>query len=102
MYLPPTKIMMGEITNPLLKYEIRYFTLVGIIKDTENPLAIFEDPEHKCYTVHIGDGIGKNGGIIREIMEDAVVVVETRVPWIGSTAAEIKEIKIQLRPEESS
>jgi len=94
--------MMGEISNPLLKYEIRYFTLVGIIKDAENPLAIFEDPEHKCYTGHGGDGNGKNGGIIREIMEDAVVIVETRVPWVGSTAAEIKEIKIQLRPEESS
>jgi Tfp pilus assembly protein PilP len=98
-YAPASDLSM-HITgdNPLLKYEVRYFQLVGIIKDTELPLAIFEDPSGKSYTVKVGDAIGKNGGVVRSILDDAVVVTETRISW-RTEGTETIEIVIRLRTD---
>ncbi len=90
----------GDVDNPLLKYEVRYFKLVGIIQSTETPLAIFEDPNGKSYTVKTGDLIGKNGGSIRAILTDAVVITETRIAW-ASEGTETVEMTIRLRPEDT-
>jgi Tfp pilus assembly protein PilP len=84
--------------NPLLKYEVRYFKLVGIVHD-ENPAAIFEDPTGKAYTLHQGQPIGKNGGVLRAIMDDGVIVSETRLSW-RSEGTETVEMTIRLRPDE--
>lgn len=99
-YQPTSAIMSGASDNPLLKYEVRYFKLVGVVRDTENPLAIFEDPSGKSYTVHVGDVIGKNGGIIRAIFDDSVVVTETRISW-RTDGTETIEMKIRLRSDEN-
>lgn len=101
-YSPAAELIVGGGSdNPLLKFEVRYFKLVGIIKDTESPLAIFEDPSGKSYTVHVSDAIGKNGGIVRSILEDAVVVTETRISW-RTEGTETVEIIIRLRPEDKA
>jgi len=88
-----------ETDNPLLKYEVRYFKLVGIIRDVENPAAMFEDPAGRAYTLHQGQPIGKNGGVIRAILDDAVVITETRISW-RSEGTETVEMTIRLRPDE--
>ena len=95
----PRQFRPTDTDNPLLKYEVRYFKLVGIIRSTDSPFAIFEDPSGRAYTVHVGDLIGKNGGHIRAIMEDAVVVEETRISW-GGEGTETVEMTIRLRPQE--
>lgn len=97
-YAPRESLDSGAQDNPLLKYEVRYFKLVGIIQSTEMPLAIFEDPNGKSYTVKTGDLIGKNGGSIRAILRDAVVITETRIAW-ASEGTETVEMNIRLRPE---
>jgi Tfp pilus assembly protein PilP len=99
-YQPTSAVMTGASDNPLLKYEVRYFKLVGVVRDTENPLAIFEDPSGKSYTVHAGDAIGKNGGIIRAILDDSVVVTETRISW-RTDGTETIEMKIRLRTDDN-
>ena len=98
-YNPTEELSLtGDSDNPLLKFEVRYFKLVGIVKDTENPLAIFEDPSGKAYTVRVGHAIGKNGGVIRSVLEDAVVITETRISW-RTEGTETVEVTIRLRPE---
>jgi Tfp pilus assembly protein PilP len=96
---PAAELSTKATENPLLKYEIRYFKLVGVLRDAENPSAIFEDPAGKAYTVHVGDAMGKNGGVVRAILEDAVIVTETRLSW-RSEGTETVEMTIRLRPED--
>jgi Tfp pilus assembly protein PilP len=100
-YSPTTDLEGAKADNPLLKFEVRYFKLVGVIRSTENPLAIFEDPSGRSYTVHIGDLIGKNGGVVRAILDDAVVVTETRISW-RTEGTETVEMTIRLRPEDQT
>ncbi|HPQ71305.1 MAG TPA: pilus assembly protein PilP [bacterium] len=99
-YAPREGDGIGKTDNPLLKYEVRYFKLVGIIQSTETPLAIFEDPNGRSYTVKTGDLIGKNGGSIRAILNDAVIITETRIAW-ASEGTETVEMTIRLRPEDT-
>lgn len=98
-YSPQENIVAGSTDNPLLRYEVRYFKLVGIIKGPGTSLAIFEDPNRKSYTVRVGDPIGKSGGVIRAILDDAVIVSETKISW-SDEGTETVQITIRLRPEE--
>jgi len=97
-YRPSVNIAAGTKENPLLKYEVRYFKLVGIIR-SDNPVAIFEDPSGKSYTVHVGTQIGKSGGVVKAILEDAVIITETRLSW-RTEGTETVEMMIRLRAEE--
>ena len=91
--------MLGISDNPLLRYEVRFFKLVGIISGGNAPTAIFEDPSGRSYNVRVGDAIGKNAGIVKSITADQVVVVETKPSWTEE-GTETVETVIWLRPEE--
>jgi len=98
-YAPPSQGILDPGDNPLLKYEVRYFKLVGIVRSSDRNAAIFEDPSGRAYTVHVGDLIGKNGGSVRAILDDAVIVEETRLSPTGE-GTETIEMTIRLRPEQ--
>jgi len=91
--------LLGITDNPLLRYEVRYFKLVGIISSSNGPAAVFEDPQGHSYNVRVGDQIGKNAGVVRAITSDQVVIAETKPSWTEE-GNETVEIVIWLRPEE--
>ena len=63
--------------TPPEMYNLQEIQLKGIIWNTENPKALFELPSGEGhYTLIKGDKIGRNG-LIFEIREDEVVIVET-------------------------
>ncbi len=86
--------------NPLLRYEVRYFRLVGISMDESEPMALFEDPAGRAYILHIGDRIGRGGGIVQSITKDTVIVTETRISPRFEAGTETVQIPIRLHPEE--
>jgi Tfp pilus assembly protein PilP len=86
--------------NPLLRYEVRYFRLVGISIDEAEPMAMFEDPAGRAYILHIGDRIGRGGGIVQSITKDTVIVTETRISPRFEAGTETVQIPIRLHPEE--
>jgi Tfp pilus assembly protein PilP len=86
--------------NPLLKYEVRYFRLVGITME-EEPIALFEDPNGRAYVLGIGSRIGRGGGVIQTISKSEVIVTETRISTRSDVGAETVQIPIQLHPEQN-
>lgn len=70
------------IKTPLEKYKLNELKLRGIIWNIKLPKALFEIPNHGFYTLTRGDKIGQNG-VIFEIREDEVVIVETEYQIIG-------------------
>ncbi len=86
--------------NPLLRYEVRYFRLVGISIDEAEPMALFEDPNGRAYILHIGDRIGRGGGVVQSITKDTVIVTETRISPRFEAGTETVQIPIRLHPEE--
>ena len=86
--------------NPLLKYEVRYFRLVGVTIEGNEPMALFEDPNGRAYILNIGARIGKGGGVIQSINKDMVVITETRISPRTKSGTETVQIPISLHPEE--
>ena len=76
-------------------YELDEIQLRGIIWDTKVPKVLFELPNNEgYYTLIKGDKVG-HSGIIFEIRESEVVVVETSYIGTGKDITEEKRIKIK-------
>ena len=81
--------------TPPEEYDLGEIKLRGIIWHTQTPKALFELPgQAGYYTLIKGDKIGKNG-VIFEIREDEVVIVETS--YIGRGEDKKEEIKVKLK-----
>ncbi|MCB9477296.1 MAG: pilus assembly protein PilP [Deltaproteobacteria bacterium] len=86
----------------LTQYEIKYFRLVGVVFDEASPRAIFEDPRGRAYVVSVGTPIGRNLGVIEQILPEAVVVSEQRFVPGGLNELETVQVVIKLHPERES
>ena len=76
--------------TPPEMYDLSEIKLKGIIWNIKNPKALFELPSGEGhYTLIKGDKIGKNG-LIFEIREDEVVIVETFYKGYDTTERVIK------------
>jgi len=84
--------------QPLQRYEISQLKLVGIIWQTENPRAMFEDAAGKGYIVSKGSYVGKNEGKVSEILENEVIITEKSTDIFGET--KIKAIRVKLHGKE--
>ena len=78
-------------------FEIRFYKLVGIVWGTSKPLAIFEDPSGRAFTLKTGDRVGKEEGVLSQIKPDRVVITRESLNFEGKK--ELKELEILLHPE---
>ena len=63
--------------TPLEKFALNQYHLVGImLAGKEHNYALVEDPEHVGHTVHVGDMIGNQSGIVKAINDNEVIVEE--------------------------
>lgn len=67
----------GRIKTPLEKWPLDSLKLSLTVTGTANPMAMVEDPDHRGWTVHLGDFIGQNAGKVTGIHRDEVIVTET-------------------------
>ncbi len=67
----------GRRKTPLEKWSLDQLKLSLTVTGTATPLAMVEDPDHRGWTIRLGDFIGKNGGKVTGIHRDEIVVTET-------------------------
>jgi len=67
----------GRNKTPLEKWSLDQLKLSLTVTGTATPMAMVEDPEHRGWTVRLGDFIGQNGGKVTGIHRDEVIVTET-------------------------
>jgi type IV pilus assembly protein PilP len=67
----------GRAKTPLEKWALDQLKLSLTVTGTSTPMAMVEDPEHRGWTVRLGDFIGQNGGKVTGIHRDEVIVTET-------------------------
>ncbi|MBI2963862.1 MAG: pilus assembly protein PilP [Deltaproteobacteria bacterium] len=83
--------------TPLEQYDVGALKLVAVIYDTQNPKAMVEDDSGLGYTVALGTKIGNQGGVVKTIDPDRVVVEEEFVDFYGEKKK--TEIVLRLKPE---
>lgn len=62
--------------SPLQRLEITAIKVVGIAGEGAQRKAIVEDRQRKFYPVRVGMYIGRNNGVIKEILADRIIVEE--------------------------
>ncbi len=77
----------------LEQYDVSALKLVAVIYDSQNPKAMIEDDTGLRFTIGIGTKIGNQGGVVKAIDPDRVVVEEEFVDFYG----EKKKTEIILR-----
>ena len=91
---PIVKEIVKPPTPPEL-FTLQQIDLKGIIwRTTESPKALVKLPDGAFYTLLRGDRIGKNG-VIFEIREDEMVVLETKTKQSGNR--KIKDTSITIK-----
>jgi hypothetical protein len=83
--------------TPLEQYDVGALKLVAVIYDTQNPKAMVEDDTGLGYSVGIGTKIGNQGGVVKTIDPDRLVVEEDFVDFYGEKKK--TEIVLRLKPE---
>jgi type IV pilus assembly protein PilP len=83
--------------TPLEQYSVGALKLVAVIYDTQSPKAMVEDDSGLGYTISVGTRIGDQGGVVKVIDPDRVVVEEDFVDFYGEKKK--SEIVLRLKPE---
>lgn len=92
--LPPEII---ECTEPLCRYTLDELKLSGVISGMANPVAVIEGPQGKSYQVSRGTKVGRNGGVVKRVLRDAIVVAE--VAPDGQGLAREYETVLRVQPD---
>ncbi len=65
-----------ENLSPLERLDLGQLKIVGIVWDVKEPRAMIEDSAGLGYTVKVGTPIGSNGGRVKVIRQDQIIVEE--------------------------
>jgi Tfp pilus assembly protein PilP len=84
----------GPLT-PLQNYKLEELNLVAIIKSGDKLSALFEDMDEFGFIVVENTLIGNNGGVVKKITPDKVIIEEDVYNSSGKSEKNIRSIKIQ-------
>jgi type IV pilus assembly protein PilP len=83
------------IESPLEQFELGQLTVSGVVWQADRRRALVLDPSGAAYVVKTGDRIGKNDGVVTEIGDSTLVVLESYVDFHGDKTE--KEIEMRIR-----
>ncbi|NOT54905.1 MAG: hypothetical protein HOP18_09895 [Deltaproteobacteria bacterium] len=85
-----------EAKTPLQRLDLGQFKVVGIILETPEPKALIEDNSGLGYIVTSGTLIGSNGGVIKSIEPNRILVEEYETDFFGKRQAFEKEMPLTV------
>jgi Tfp pilus assembly protein PilP len=88
----------SENVPPLERHALQDFRLVAVVKGRRGSYAMVTTTDGKGYTLRVGTRIGTDGGRVRKISKDSVVVEVVRPDDFGELKK--SETILALRPEE--
>lgn len=98
--IPTAAVAEGEVRTrePLERFALSQLTLVAIISETAVPKAMLIDGDGFGHVVKEGDRVGRNGGVISDIRDNEVEVLEGNDEEDGQTFQRIVKLRdIELR-----
>ena len=93
--IEPNKQLFG-----VQRYDLTELKLVGIIWGDLGRKGVVETPEGKSYLLKVGTLVGKNGGVVKAITNQEVVIQEFVTDYLGNNVENISVLKIQHKEQE--
>ena len=83
---------------PIQRLKLSEIKLTGIIWNTQNPLALIEDPAGKGYVLRKGDLIGPSGKV-KEVKKDRVIIEESYMDIFEGEKTRFVELVLPQKEE---
>ncbi|MBC7466882.1 MAG: pilus assembly protein PilP [Bdellovibrio sp.] len=78
---PPVS-RVDDSVEPIRRWPLVSYTLVGIIWDVKNAKALIRDQANHVHILKVRDRIGYDKGVITDIREGSVTVLENEIPQV--------------------
>ena len=95
-HIAPGQNVVAEATTPLQRFHLGQLKLVGVVWQASQPKALIEDGDGLGYIVEAGTRIGTNGGVIRTIEPERVVVEEYETDFSGKRWARQRALRLAV------
>lgn len=102
-----SKILDDENNEPkpkppigLRKYELSELNLVGIVSNNGEKKAVIESPEGKSYIIKNGTPLGKKNGVVMNITENEVEILEYTSDYLNNKVENTTILKLTKKDEE--
>ena len=92
-------VRTGAPKTPLEEYDLGALTLVAVIWSATNPKAMVENATGLGFTIQVGTRIGPNGGVVRKIEPNQVIVEEEFVDFYNEKKKSEVVLKLQTEGE---
>ncbi|MFZ3228727.1 MAG: pilus assembly protein PilP [Pseudobdellovibrio sp.] len=79
---PPVANRIDDTIEPLRRWALVSYNLIGVIWDVKNPKALVRDQQGHVHLIKIKDRIGYDNGIVTDIREGSITVIEDKTPQV--------------------
>lgn len=84
--------------SPLQRYALSQLTLIAVIDaGKRGRWAMVQDSSGKGFTIREGMPLGSEGGVVRRILPDRIIIEQTKVDLLGKK--KIMMVALKLHPE---
>jgi len=83
--------------DPLLTLEVGQLEVMGIMWNTSQPRAVVQDSQQRTYTIFKNSRVGRNEGIVADIREGEVVIVEKFDDGLGNIIREARVLTMRVK-----
>ena len=77
-----TTLKIDDSVEPIRRWPLATYTLIGIIWDVKNPKALVADQQHKVHLIRLNDKIGNQGAYVTNIREGSIMVLNGKSPEV--------------------
>lgn len=86
--------------TPLQQRSLSELRVIGIVRGPQGYIAMIETPDGKGFVIKEGTPIGPEGGVVKKITNDSVIIEESYVDYYGKNVS--KKTVLGLRSREES
>ncbi len=101
-HVAPEQDVVASSTTPLQRFDLGQLKLVGVIWEASRPKALIEDRDGLGYIVEAGTLIGANGGVIRTIEPERVVIEEYETDFSGERRTRQRALRLAVADASSA
>lgn len=83
-------------SDPLLVLDVNQLKLVAVLWNIPKPRAVVKDQQGKSYLLFKNMRIGRNEGVVVDIREGEIVIVEKFDDGFGNTVREARILEMQI------
>jgi len=94
------QVPKGEHVTPLERFPLNQLRLAAVLKGFDEPQAIVENQEKKGFPVKRGMKIGMNNGVVADILQDKLLILETTVDFTGQKKQTVIEMPLRQKADE--